>query len=108
MYTNCLQRSSTESERGDWVERLLNHTTTGQTIVYGFFESNEINRQNLSDEEFVRRAYRTILGREPEEPGYSSWITYLRQGHSRRELLDGFIYSAEFNRLCGQYGITQA
>lgn len=108
MYTNCLQRTGTESERGDWVERLLNHTTTGRTIVYGFFESNEINRQNLSDEEFVRRAYRTILGREPEEPGYSSWIAYLRQGHSRRELLDGFIYSAEFNRLCNQYGITQA
>ena len=107
MYTTCLQRTGTESERGDWVERLLNHTTTGRTIVYGFFESNEINRQNLSDEEFVRRAYRTILGREPEGPGFSNWLTYLRQGHSRRELLDGFIYSAEFNRLCGQYGIEQ-
>ena len=108
MYTVCLKRSGKEAERADWAERLLNQNFTGKDIIYGFFESEELNKKNLSNREFVTRVYQTVFDREPDQSGYSLWVGYLDRGVSRREVLNGFIYSEEFTKLCNRFGITRS
>ena len=39
--------------------------------------------ENMSDEEFVARCYRDILGREPDEDGFKNWMQDLQKGRPR-------------------------
>jgi Domain of unknown function (DUF4214) len=55
---------------------------------------NPYNRANSLDEllsfddlDFVRCAYVTILGRQPDERGANYYVERLRRGHSKRQLL---------------------
>jgi len=107
MYTKCLERSADDQGRRDWVDRILNKGYGGGSVAKGFFFSDEFRAKNLSNEEFVKRAYRTFLGREADTTGLNDWKNRLSRGVSRTEVLNGFIYSTEFANLCKQYGIVQ-
>ena len=50
--------------------------------------------------------YEGFFGRDPDLPGYNGWVGLLNGGVSRHDVLDGFIYSLEFENLCDQYGIA--
>jgi len=89
-----------------WVNALLNGTLCGADIAYGFIFSQEFINQNTSKEEYVAILYRAFFGREPEAGGYNGWVNYLYSGATRQDVLDGFIYSQEFENLCTGYGIT--
>ena len=107
MYTVCLKRGANEKERTYWVEKLLNHSATGRNIVYGFFYSDEFKGKNLSNGDFVTVLYQTLFDRNPDTAGYNDWVGRLNRGASRNSVVDGFIYSVEFNELCNRFGITR-
>lgn len=56
------------------------------TVTYG----------SLSDAEFVDLVYRNVLGRLPDGDGNRYWVSRLRNGVTRGELMVGFSESAEF------------
>ncbi|MCJ7833806.1 DUF4214 domain-containing protein [Cuneatibacter sp. NSJ-177] len=107
MYTVCLKRGANEKERTYWVEKLLNHSATGRNIVYGFFYSDEFKGKNLSNGDFVTSLYQTLFDRNPDTVGYNDWVGRLNRGVSRNSVVDGFVYSVEFNELCNRFGITR-
>jgi hypothetical protein len=49
--------------------------------------------------------YRTLLDREPDPAGLQGWLDVLNGGAGRDEVLDGFIFTGEFENLCDEYGI---
>lgn len=54
----------------------------------------------LSDTAFVERAYKSILGREPDEQGFNRHVQALRSGHaSRAQVVALFLSSMEFKRI---------
>ena len=106
MYTKCLGRNFDEAGLVSWVTQLVAGTCSGSDITKGFFFSQEYSTAGHDGASFVRTAYRTILGREAEAAGLAHWTSALSAGSSQAEILDGFLQSAEFAELCGQYGIN--
>ena len=107
MYTKCLGRNWDRQGLYEWTALLLNREIGGGELAKGFFNSEEFLKKNYSDQEFVTRCYRTFLNREPDSKGFSDWTRVLSQGSSRSDVLEGFIWSQEFAKLCGQYGIDR-
>jgi glucose/arabinose dehydrogenase len=52
----------------------------------------------LSNETFVGRVYRNVLGRQPDAQGFNAWVARLNGGMSRADVLVGFSESAEYAR----------
>lgn len=107
MYTVALNRDSEPAGQEYWTNRLLNHETDGAGIAHGFIMSEEFQKRNLTDGEFVDVLYRTFFDREegPEERTY--WLSKLAAGSSRGYVLAGFVNSEEFDILCDSYGIIR-
>lgn len=107
LYTKMLGRSFDE----DGLEYWCHYYLTGQRSIEdiasdGFLHSEELRMQNLSDEEFVKRMYRTFLNREAEADGLSYWLLQLRTGAKNRDtLVYGFTQSPEFAQLKAHYGL---
>lgn len=58
------------------------------------------NGEEVADAEFVRRAYQGVLGREPDEQGFRSYVGSLTSGTiTRPEVVYSFLSSPEFQRL---------
>ena len=64
-----------------------------------------MSNKNLSDEDFVKTLYNLFMDREGEATGVAFWTRYLKDGHSRRDVFDGFADSREFAGLKAQYGV---
>ncbi|MCQ2532821.1 MAG: DUF4214 domain-containing protein, partial [Saccharofermentans sp.] len=105
LYTCALDRGFDDSGIKTWVGVLESGQMNGAEVAAGFFFSEEFQKAQLSDEEFVKRLYKTFMNREPDAAGYNTWINYMREGHSRREVFDGFINSTEWANICLRYGI---
>ena len=107
LYTECLGRSYDKKGLKAWADLLHSRKIGGGEAAKGFFLSNEFIKKNYSDEEFVARCYRTFLNREADANGLMAWMLLLKKGQSRESILDGFIGSDEFTKLCAQYGIDR-
>ncbi len=109
LYENCLGRRPGPYEQGleDWTGCLLRGELSGAETAWGFLDSPEMHRKNLSDSAYVELLYRALMGREPDEAGFRDWLEELDKGVSRRYVAQGFLGSQEFSRICRQYGITQ-
>lgn len=71
-----------------------------QSIASSFASSAELRSRYgaLSDDSFVDRVYRNVLGRAPDAAGARYWEGRLAAGASRGEVLVGFSESAEHVR----------
>ena len=107
MYRVCLLRLPDETGFRHWVSQLKSRTLTGGQVAYEFFFSNEMINRNLSDSDYLDRAYEAIMGREPDAGGKKFWLDRLNVGFSRKAIICGFIQSNEFGNICSQYGITR-
>ncbi len=107
LYTTCLNRDYDPNGLADWADRLANMKVTGTSAAWGFFFSTEFEAQNVSDEVFVTRLYRTFMGREPDPAGQADWMSRLTAGASREDVFYGFANSPEFGQICMSYGILR-
>ena len=105
LYLKCLQREPDESGHLQWVNGLEQHIITGKETAEGFFFSPEFMEKAHSDESFVRLLYQTMLDREPDDTGFQSWVTGLKNGVRREDIFLGFVISSEFKGICEYYGI---
>ena len=107
LYTTCLNREADSNGLMAWARQLANERDTGSGAAYGFFFSSEFIGQNVDNSEYVRRLYRTFMGREPDSAGFNAWVAQLDSGVSRETVFRGFAESPEFTEICAIYGIIR-
>ncbi len=107
LYELVLGRRSDRTGLEDWTRVLAQQNQTAAHVVEGFVKSPEFLEKNLSNEEYVRVLYRTLLDREADEVGLSEWVELLNQGYPKDHILKGFVESDEFTKLCAEYGIVR-
>ncbi|MGN0667389.1 MAG: DUF4214 domain-containing protein [Huintestinicola sp.] len=106
LYTKLLGRASDVNGKANHVQRLRNGASAAD-IAKLFVTSTELQNKKLTNREFVRRMYVTMLDRNPDAGGLTRWATALDNGCSYGYVLAGFSTSAEFTKLCQSYGITR-
>ena len=74
-------------------------------MANGFILSPEFINPNTTDKEYLQILYEAFFNREPDQGGWAGWISQLKNGASREDVLNGFIYATEFADLCEEYGI---
>ena len=107
MYTVCLGRDAEKKGLAYWSKGLYEQTITGKSILNSFFISSEMKGKNLPNKEYVRRIYKVMLDREPDESGLNYWTGRLDNGSSPGTVIEGFIDSNEFRQICSNYGILR-
>ena len=106
-YENCFDRTGDEDGLNDWTGQLLKQTATGADISFGFFYSTEFLNKGLTDEDYVRTLYQTLLMRVPDGPGLADWVTRLEKGVTKEHIRAGFVHSAEFAEFCEEHNIKR-
>ena len=107
MYTYVLNRAADVGGVENWCQKILKKNQSGADLVVGFFFSPEFIKKKVSNEAFIKAAYRTLFNREGDSAGMKGWLTKLSKKYSRKEVLAGFIASTEFTNLCRKYGIRR-
>lgn len=107
MYTVALGRAAETDGLEFWSNGLLKHQTDGASLSSGFIISQEFVGKCYTDEEYVAVLYRTFFDREPDAEGAAYWISELERRVSRKQVLVGFVNSAEFEGICTSYGIDR-
>lgn len=105
LYQFGLGRSYDEESMQVWVKSLVDGSTTASEAVRGFFFCGEMKDRNLSNEAFARVAYQAILNRNGSESEVEGWVKQLDKGMERTEMIDRFIKSDEFAKICDSIGI---
>ncbi len=105
LYRQALSREPDKAGHADWVRWLQDGTVDAKSCASGFIFSKEMNDKNLSDKAFVETLYKVFMDREGEASGVAFWTEYLAQGHTRREVFDGFADSKEFAGIQTSYGL---
>ena len=105
-YLIGLGRGSDPDGFADWKDQLLNGRAVGIEVAYGFIFSEEYQKKNKTDEEFVEDLYSLFMGRPSDEGGFNDWVGQLKDGKTRVEVYAGFANSQEFFNICDSYGVT--
>ena len=105
MYETCLDRKPDKNGLYAWVEELLNGDSNGLDIAKGFLLSQEMDRKDLSDSDFLDICYRALFDRKADAAGKQDWQDQIDDGASRKRVVVGFVYSQEYMKLCRNYGI---
>jgi len=107
LYVNTLQRQPDASGLNFWTNALMSKTHTGASAAHGFFFSQEMRGRGLNNSDFTEILYTTLMGRGSDAGGKAYWVGQLNSGVSREKVFAGFVNSAEFTRICQNYGITR-
>jgi hypothetical protein len=106
LYQNCLERTPDSSGYESWYSVLENHVSGGKQVAYGFVFSQEFINLGLNNTNYVKRLYRTLLGREAEPSGLNNWVSLLNNGADRLVVFNGIAGSQEFHSFCDLCGIS--
>lgn len=106
IYSVILEREPDEEGLKYWMNQLKAGETAAD-VVGDFFNSREMKNKNLSNKDYLKYAYRAILGREPDADGEKYWLSELDQGATERWLISEFVVSTEFTQLCARFGIVR-
>ncbi len=104
-YTELLDRNPEEGGYNYWEQQLANKDLSAKDIAKQFFSSEEFKNKNLSDEDFVKKVYKVIMGREADEGGLKYWTAKLKEGMSRDQVVNEFLNAQEFENLAKDYDI---
>ncbi|MBR3358495.1 MAG: DUF4214 domain-containing protein [Solobacterium sp.] len=107
LYVKVLGRTADAGGIEGWTRKVYTEGATGADLAAGFVLSPEYKNKNTSNEDYVRMLYQAVLNREGSAKEISSWAGRLAEGKTRKEILAGFVNSAEFGNLCKQYGIER-
>ncbi len=106
LYVECLDRQPDAEGFNAWVEALCNGTGNGANVAAGFFFSDEFKNRGLSNEEYVEKLYRVLMGRGSDAGGKASWVDILNKCGGRKGVFKGFVYSPEYAMICQDAGIS--
>jgi hypothetical protein len=115
-YFDILDRAPEPGGAEAWTAEIERIMSLGIDIKEGFiavgkvfFNSPEYLSKGKTNTAYVLDLYQAFLNRTPSQPEVDSWLAYLTQGVSRNEVLNFFIFSAEFNTyMTGLFGASTA
>ena len=107
LYTLVLGRTPDKVGLNEWVNVLMDKKTTGAEVVRDFILSTEFVEKNVSNEDYIEILYNTCMDRLSDTNGKNAWLERFSDGFSRTYVLRGFIESAEFSKICQDYGIER-
>ncbi len=107
LYSILLDREVDTEGLTYWTDILADKKDTGANVAAGILFSPELDKRNLTDEEFVRCIYLTVFDREPDPEGRTYWLDTLAGGETRNGAGRNLLNSAEFGQICAKYGILQ-
>ena len=107
LYREALGRVADEQGEAEWVDLLVRGERTGANVAFGFIFSDDCRELTADNAAFVQVLYRAMLGRQADEAGLSSWVSFLEAGHKRSMAFAGFVNSPEFSSICASYGIVR-
>ena len=104
-YRKCLGREADENGLNNWCTEIISGKCTAKEAAYGFFFSDEFQKKNLTNTEYVKTLYQVMMNREADTSGLNAWVKVLEKGKSRAAVFNDFGNSDEFQKICAQYGI---
>lgn len=107
MYRLVLGREPENGGFEYWVNSLKSKKIDGADTVVGFFESKELTNKNLSNKEYIKLLYKSVLNREADNSGLNYWFDIMNQKVTKTYILKGFAESTEFTNLCSYYKIDR-
>lgn len=104
LYSKVLNRQGETADVEDWTNRINTGSMTAEEVARSFFMSEEFNNRQLSDEDYVEILYQIFMNRKSDAAGKADWISILKSGATREQVLEGFSQSEEFRKTMGDYG----
>ncbi len=104
-YQLILNRAADDGGLKGWSDALEGKTAAAAQIIDGFVRSPEYINRKLTNEQSVTILYKTMLDRDPDEAGKAGWVDALSKGYTLQHIINGFCGSAEFTKICSDYGI---
>jgi len=97
-YSLVFQRDSDDEGMNFWFEKLKNNETTPQKMAEFFFFSNEMKNRSVSNENFIKIAYRVFFDREADNEGLSFWKSKMDE-KGKKWIIDAMMDSKEFHKM---------
>lgn len=97
IYQAAFDRAPDRAGIGYWM-KFLESGASLKEVAQGFVGSAEFRSlygSNPSAEDFVSKLYSNVLHRAPEQAGYDFWVSAIKAGYSRADLLAEFAESDE-------------
>lgn len=104
-YTKALGRQGETTGVEDWCNVINKKKLTPAAVAESFFQSQEFKNRKLSDEEYVEVLYETFLGRSSDPEGKAFWLSCLKDGKTRDDIIKGFSGSKEFSQIVAGFGL---
>jgi len=104
-YVEVLGRTADPLGLNDWTNRLTTQVSAASDVATGFVFSAEYLAKDTTDVDFVNTLYSAFFGRAADTGGFDDWIAKINDGMSREDVLNGFLYSSEFDVLAKAAGI---
>lgn len=106
-YYGLLNRAPDAGGLEYWTRRIIQGDTAAD-LTKNFINSPEFQNRNLGSGEFVEGVYQTYLNRASDPEGKAYWMTLLptMSYAEKKQVIRGFIGSAEYLEHCERYGIT--
>lgn len=107
LYTICLERGYDQGGFENWCNQLISGSIDGGTVARGFFNSDEyLYVVADNDAQYLTKLYEVFFNREPDACGFDGWYSQLDGSpEARKQVMEGFIDSAEWTNTCMEYGI---
>lgn len=105
IYIAALGRSSDDAGRAYWVNSIMSGERTADDVIITILQSQEFNNRGLSDEAYVTALYKVFFARTPDTQGLNTWVTVLRAGTSRADLVEIFTTTAEWHNQLTYFGL---
>lgn len=104
-YTKALGRQGETTGVEDWCNVINKKKMTPAAVAESFFQSQEFKNRKLSNEEYVEVLYETFLGRSSDSEGKAFWLSCLKDGKTRDDIIKGFSGSKEFSQIVAGFGL---
>ena len=106
-YSTTLNRNPDLGGLLYWRGKLKKKELSGSDLAKSFIASKEFKSKQLDDTKYLEVMYQSFFGRKAKDDpnGLDYWLNQLQSGSSRDEVLQKFIDSDEFKKICNKYGI---
>lgn len=105
LYRTLLRREPDAEGWKFWSERLGSGACSASEMLLFFAESGEIQKNEFTDEEFVRYACEAAFGRAASEDELSRFVKMLGGGYSREYVIARLEETEDFDSMCRSYGL---
>lgn len=104
IYIKALGRTLDAEGLNTWCDEILSKRRTPEKVMEGFIFSDEFEKKELSDGDFVDILYAAYFDRQPD-PGRETWMNLLANGGTRRDVVKGFSGADEFHDLVASFNL---